>query len=134
MRTLATEVQLRRLLRAHADLVSRLGTESDPELPAVARARLSGLIENLRQGWERDLAAQPAPPELPALRRHFARALTTMEAAVAEMERPGTDLGFLSQTFRETALPLMFFLRGLEDVSDREIRQALSRSPLGRTA
>ena len=134
MRTLATEVQLRRLLRTHAEFINRLETASEPELPAVARARLTNMIGALRQAWERDLAAQTAPPEAPALRRHVARALTQMEGAVAVLDRPGVDLGYLSQAFRETALPLVFFLRGLEDVPERDIRAVLSSPPLSRTA
>jgi hypothetical protein len=41
-----------------------------------------------------------------------------MEVAAAGLERPGADLGDLDRRFRDAGLPLVFFLRGLDDSSE----------------
>jgi hypothetical protein len=55
-----------------------------------------------------------------------------MEAAAAGFERPGADLAGLSEQFRAAGVPLVFFLRGLDDSSDPVLAEltgaALERS------
>src|SRR6266700_3886606 len=58
MRTLATQVRLRRLMRVHGEYFERLAAApSDGELAQLARARLAQLTDDVRRSWLADLAA-----------------------------------------------------------------------------
>ena len=58
MRTLATQVRLRRLIRVHGEYTERLAaTPADGELAQLARGRLLQLADDVRRSWRTDLAA-----------------------------------------------------------------------------
>ena len=135
MRTLGTQVRLKRLLRIHADYLQRLAVEGAAPAPVAAAAatRLLEVIGDVRAAWAADLRAA-APGEQAALRRHVSRALSSLEASAAALGRPGADARRLAADFRETAVPLVFFLRGLEETGDDALLAWLAPQPLGRTA
>lgn len=119
MRTLNTELRLRRLIRQHAAAIDRLrSTPGDPDLAAAVERRLRGLLADVRAAWADDLAlaAKSSQAELPVLEAHVGRSLRLLEAAIVELGRPtAVQLGWLAQRFRATAVPLLLFLRGLEE-------------------
>jgi hypothetical protein len=112
MRTLETQMRLRRVIREHQDLAGRLAeAPADAELAAAARHRLAGLIGGLKESWSRESGAE-APD---AVRRHVVRSLSGLEAIAARLGlNGGTVSGRQLADFEEAALPLLFLLRGLE--------------------
>jgi len=131
MRTLQTQLRLRRLLRSHSEYLERLRAEpADPELARTAAARLGQLIGDVRTAWLAESAGGGPEP----LRRHVSRTLSALESAAAELRRPNTDLEWLGERFRESAAPLMFFLRGLEDAPEEQLNAWLAPQPLSRSA
>ncbi len=117
MRTLATQVRLRRLIRVHGEYMERLAvTPADGELAKLARTRLLQLADDVRRSWRGDLAAagDGALAERAPMDRHVERSLKAVEAVVAEVARPAGDREWLRERFKDAALPLVFFLRGLE--------------------
>jgi hypothetical protein len=130
MRTLATQMRLRRLLRAHAEYERRLDAEGAAgPLAAAGSARLLQLLRDVRAAWEADSQGV----ELAGLRAHVSRSLAAMEAATAAMSRPGQDRARLHSGLRDTGLPLVFFLRGLEDSPSAVLRE-VDPSPMARSA
>jgi hypothetical protein len=115
MRTLGTQVRLRRLIRVHGELVARLLAEPENrELAAASVSRLLTICRDVRELW----SSESAPgPEDAAVRRHVTRALTAVEVAIAELEAPGADVARLAAEFQDAAVPLVYMLRGLEDAS-----------------
>ena len=137
MRTLGTQLRLRRLIRVHSEYLGRLrGEPGNRDLVRAAVVRLRALLDDVRGSWaqEAGLASSIDESELDALRRHVTRTLAAAEAAVAEMDRPNPDFAWLGGQFRESAAPLLFFLRGLEDMPEHQIHEYLAPIPLGRTA
>lgn len=130
MRTLATQLRLRRLLRTQADYHTRL-LQAGPagSLAEAASARLLQLVQDVRSAWARESGGRV----LTGLHGYVARSLATMEAAAAAMRRPGADLARLNAEFREAGLPLVFFLRGLDD-SNSPVLAELIGQPLARSA
>src|SRR5438046_3263669 len=103
MRTLAIQVRLRRLLRVEAEVAGRLAAEPENrDLAAAAVGRLLDICAGIREGWAQESAAGPAGDELAALRHAVARSLSTIEAAIAEMQLAGADIGRLSAEVRNT--------------------------------
>ncbi len=120
MRTLATQVRLRRLIRTSAEVVARLLAEpSDRSLVVSAVSRLQGLAEAVREAWDSEAAA--GRPE-DALARYVEQSLRTAELAIAGLSQAGADLELLRDDFESAALPLEVFLKGLDAA------QALQRS------
>ncbi len=108
MRTLATQVKLRRLIRAFGEAHSRLGSE--PLGPRVAGSVVSRLLElsaDVRDSWSRELPAGP-------LERYVRESLRTIDFAIAGLGQTGADLELLQSDFEVAALPLEVFLRGLD--------------------
>ncbi len=135
MRTLATQVRLKRAIRLHTEIAARLAGEGpDLLLAAVASARLLDVLGGVRAAWTADLGQAGSPAEMAALRRHVGRALSALEAAAAGLERPGAELAALVTEFREAAVPLVFFLRGLEETGDESLLAFLAPRPLRRSA
>jgi hypothetical protein len=135
MRALGTQVRLRRLLRAYGDYLERLS--SDPEdrrLAEAARSRLLELLAGLRQAWLMESGERLQEAELTALRRHVSRAFSAMEAALAGLEQPGASPERRLAEFKEAALPLVFFLRGLEELPERQVLDWLRPRPLQESA
>jgi len=131
MRSLQTQVRVRRLLRVYTDYSERLAeSPADPSLAAAARNRLLELASSLHEAWAEDSASVA----LPALRRHVTRTLAAVDQAVAAFGRPGTDPRRLAGELQESALPLLLMLRGMEDVADRQLLDWLGAGALAKTA
>ena len=112
MRTLATQVKLRRLIRTFGESWNRLASE--PLERGVAGSVVDRLLElagELRVSWSRE--SLPRPLEAP-LAGYVAESLRTMELAIAGLQQAGSDLGLLRGDFEAAALPLEVFLRGLD--------------------
>ena len=112
MRTLSTQVRLRRLIRAFADAVNRL--QSDPrerEMAGSVAARLLELATAVREAWRRENAAGPLAR---SLQRYVRDALRSIDLAIAGVQQAGADLELLRSDFEEAALPLEIFMRGLD--------------------
>ena len=129
MRTLTTQMRLRRLLRTQAGYAERLTGPGQTELPAAMSARLLELVHDVRTTWERESGGV----ELAGLHGYVLRSLVGMEAAPPSVAVPGGDLGGRGAETRDAGLPLVFFLRGLDD-SDDPVLAELARPPLRRSA
>ncbi len=130
MRTLQTQMRVRRALRVEAEYRRRLVTEGHgPDLARAGAARLLHVLRDVRTAWNQE----SADSDVSGLRGHVSRWLSAMEAAAAGLERPGADLGSLSEQFRDAGVPLVFFLRGLDDSSDPVLAE-LTGSVLERSA
>jgi len=112
MRTLSTQVKLRRLIRSTSEAFSRLRWE-----PAERRVvgsivdRLLALTAEVRDAWAQD--AVSGRPEEP-LSVFVAESMRTVELALAGIAQDGSDLELLRQDFERAAVPLEVFLRGLD--------------------
>lgn len=112
MRTLSTQVRLRRLIRVFGEAVDGLTSEPfDRRRAEAAVDRLLGLAEDVRHAWSAE--ARLRPPE-PALERHVARCLSSLELAIAGLGQAGANVELLRGDFEAAALPLEVFLRGLD--------------------
>jgi len=112
MRTLATQVKLRRLIRAFGEARIRLMSEpTDRRIVGSTVDRLLELAGDLRESWRRENALTPL--EAP-LERYVKESLRTVELAVAGLRQAGADLELLQGDFESAALPLEVFLRGLD--------------------
>jgi hypothetical protein len=124
MRTLGTQVRLRRLLRQHGEALDRLrAAPGDLEAAAAARRRLGDLVNDVRDAWSADVSAVRLPvaaTELPVFDSHVRRSLRALEGTVAEYDRAPSDdrLQWLAAQFHAAAIPLLLFLRGLEETPD----------------
>ena len=119
MRTLGTQVRLRRLIRQHGDTLARL-EEAGPEIEQAAAAarRLADLLADVGRAWMTDSsAAGCTAAELEVFDTHVRRTLRLLEATAAEYARaPAADRRhWLAEQFNGAAVPLLLFLRGLED-------------------
>ena len=122
MKTLATQVRLRRLLRVHAELLDRLPGEASTDASAteVAAARLHGLVADVERAWREDAASarRTGVTLAPEVERYVSRALKSMDAAAGALARPGAatpdNAEWLRTQFREFAVPLQFMLAGLD--------------------
>ena len=112
MRTLSTQVRLRRLVRTFGESVDRLRSEP-PErgLAASVSERLIELSGEVREAWRRESAASRPGG---ALDRYVRDALRSMELAIVGLQQTGADLELLRQDFEVAALPLEVFMRGLD--------------------
>jgi hypothetical protein len=120
MRTLSTQVRLRRLIRAFSDSLDRLMAEpADRRTLSGAVSRLQELAEGVSEAWRRESAA--GRPE-PALDRFAEQSLHTIELAIVGLGQRGADMRLLQRDFVDAALPLELFLRGLD------VQPALQRS------
>jgi hypothetical protein len=112
MRTLGTQVKLRRLIRAFGEAHSRLVSEPvDRRVAGSLMDRLLELASDIRDTWRRESLARPP---LPALDRYVKDSLRDAELAVAGLNQAGADLELLRGDFESAALPLEVFLRGLD--------------------
>ena len=109
MRTLSTQVRLRRLIRAFGEAVERLRNE--PIATDGVVARLQELASGVRDAWDRE-AAQNGPEA--AVARFAEASLRTAELAIAGLQQEGADLELLRGDFEVAALPLEVFMRGLD--------------------
>ena len=112
MRTLATQVKLRRLVRAFSEAQVRLASE--PLARGLAGSlidRLQELSGELRESWRRESMTRPLEP---ALDRYVKESLRWVDLAIAGLRQAGADLELLRSDFEGAALPLEVFLRGLD--------------------
>lgn len=120
MRTLSTQVRLRRLVRVFGESLERM--ESEPfELRRSGSVadRLLELVDDVRDAWAAE--SRLRPPEA-AFERYVGESLRTLELAIAGLQQAGADLELLRGDFEAGALPLEVFLRGLD------LEPALQRS------
>ena len=112
MRTLSTQVRLRRLIRSFDEAVNRLlSGPYQRQVTGSVVARLQELAAEAREAWRRENAANPLPRPL---ERYVREALRTIELAIAGLQQAGADLELLRGDFEEAALPLEVFMRGLD--------------------
>jgi hypothetical protein len=112
MRTLSTQVKLRRLVRTFGEVVDRL--ESEPRERRLVGPLVDRLLElsaAVGDSWAQEAASGRLEP---VLGRHVAEALRTADLAVAGLRQAGADLELLRGDFEAAALPLEVFLRGLD--------------------
>jgi hypothetical protein len=112
MRTLGTQVRLRRLDRAFTEALDRLLSEpAEREMAGLISAKLLELASDVRDAWKREsVQARPAV----ALDSYVKEALRTAEFAIAALPQTGADLELLGRDFEGAVLPLEVFLRGLD--------------------
>jgi hypothetical protein len=112
MRTLSTQVRLRRLTRAFSEALERLLSEpSERRVAASIVSKLQELAEDAREAWRREsLSGRPAEP----LNGFVQESLRTAELAIAGLSQAGADLELLGRDFDGAVLPLEVFLRGLD--------------------
>lgn len=120
MRTLSTQVRLRRLIRATSEAFTRLRWQpAERAMAGPIVERLLGLAGEVRGSWAQEsLAGRPGEP----LRAFVAESLRMAELSITGVAQEGSDLDLLSQDFEHAALPLEVFLRGLD------VEPALQRS------
>ncbi len=112
MRTLSTQVKLRRLVRSTSDAFSRVRWQpADRSLAGSIADRLLALAHEVRESWAQE-AISGRPGE--ALSAFVAESLRMAELAISGIAQDGSDLGLLQQDFDRAALPLEVFLRGLD--------------------
>ena len=112
MRTLSTQVKLRRLVRSTSDAFSRVRWQpADRILAGSIVDRLLALAAEVRESWAQE-AISGRPGE--ALSAFVAESLRMAELAISGIAQDGSDLGLLQQDFDRAALPLEVFLRGLD--------------------
>src|SRR5437879_4826076 len=112
MRTLGTQVKLRRLIRTFGESADRLA--SDPFQRQMAGSIVDRLLElagQVRESWLRESLATPQAPPLDG---YVKEALRTAELAIAGLQQAGADLELLRSDCEGAALPLEVFLRGLD--------------------
>ena len=131
MRTLATQMRLRRLLRVQAEYQRRLALEgSRGPLAAAASARLLQLLHDVRDSW----TGESRGVELASLRSYVQRSFAAMEASAAALARPGADVGRACAELREAGVPLVLFLRGLDDSEPLVLAELAGQPALARSA
>jgi hypothetical protein len=112
MRTLSTQVRLRRLIRSFDEAVNRLLADPrEREMTASVVARLQELAHGVRESWRRENAGGRVPRPL---ERYVRDALRTIDLAIAGVQQAGADLELLRSDFEGAALPLEIFMRGLD--------------------
>jgi hypothetical protein len=131
MRSLQTQVRLRRLLRVYIEYSGRLAdSPGDTRLALAARSKLLQLAEQLHDAWAEDSATVAVP----ALRRHVTRTLAAVDSAIASVGLPSSNPRGLAEDLQEAALSLLLMLRGMEDVADRQVLDWLGIRELAKTA
>jgi hypothetical protein len=112
MRTLSTQVRLRRLIRAFDEALNRLLSDpNERRMAGATTARLLELADAVRESWRRENASGSLRRPL---ERYVRDALRTIELSIAGVQQAGADLELLRQDFEGAALPLEIFMRGLD--------------------
>jgi hypothetical protein len=111
MRTLSTQVRMRRLVRSFTEAVARLSEPAERPVAGMLVERLQDLAAEVRESWRREaMAGRPGQ----ALDGFVMESLRTVELAIAGVAQEGSDLELLRSDFEGAALPLEVFLRGLD--------------------
>src|SRR5205807_3157491 len=88
MRSLQTQVRIRRLLRVYSEYAERLSeSPADRALAEVAQTKLFELARSVHEAWSLDSATVAVP----AIRRHVTRTLGAVDASIAGLGRTGAD-------------------------------------------
>jgi hypothetical protein len=112
MRTLSTQVKLRRLIRSTSEAFSRLRWQpAERGTTSTIVDRLLELAAEVRDSWAQE-AVSGRPGE--ALSAFVAESIRTIELAINGAAQAGSDVELLRQDFERAALPLEVFLRGLD--------------------
>lgn len=112
MRTLSTQVRLRRLIRAFAEALERLRADPlDRQLAASLVQRLQELAGGVSESWAREAALGGSEA---AVERFAEDSLRTVELAIVGLGQHGADRDLLRADFEQAALPLELVLRGLD--------------------
>jgi hypothetical protein len=112
MRTLNTQVRLRRLIRAFDESWTRLVSEPlGLDRAGSVASRLQALADLVGEAWQRETQLN-APAA--ALEVYVEAALRSISLAITGLDQRGADLTLLRQDFEAAALPLEYFLRGLD--------------------
>src|SRR5439155_26977177 len=115
MRTLSTQVRLRRLVRAFSDGLERLLSEpQDHRLAAGIVLRLQELSAAVQEAWNRERAA--GPPDA-ALAAYVGQALKTAQLAIAGPRQQGAALALLARGLQGAAPREGLLLRGARPLS-----------------
>ncbi|MDQ6692557.1 MAG: hypothetical protein M3Z13_07300 [Candidatus Dormibacteraeota bacterium] len=131
MRTLQTQVRLRRLLRVYSEYSDRVAYgPGDVRLAEAARAKLFELAGHVHEAW----SADSSTVAIPAIRRHVAFTLAGMDEAIASLGRRNTDPIRLADQLKDAAVPLLLMLRGMEDIADGQVLDWLGTRDLAKTA
>jgi hypothetical protein len=133
MRTLLTQMRLKRLIRLHGQYAERshAGGGRDARAREAVVRRLLAAVDDVQDAWRVEFGDAG---HLAGLDRHVRRALAAIRAEIAVLERPTTDVAARSGEFRDTVIPLLFFLRGLEETRDDALLAWLDPRPLQRSA
>src|SRR5439155_21561490 len=108
MRTLSTQVRLRRLVRAFSDGLERLLSEpQDRRLAAGIVLRLQELSAAVQEAWNRERAAGRSDAALAA---YVGQALKTAELAIAGLGLQGAVLRLLHRDVEVVALLMVVFI------------------------
>ncbi|HSS61285.1 MAG TPA: hypothetical protein VLK30_07505 [Candidatus Limnocylindrales bacterium] len=111
MRTLATQVKLRRLIRTSSEAWNRLASDPLERIRAGSVVdRLLELAAEVRDAWQRENLSRALEP---ALEHYVSDSLRSAELAISGLQQGGADLELLRGDFEAAALPLEIFLRGL---------------------
>lgn len=133
MRTLTTQMRLRRLVRLHAAAIDRLRDRPFHRAQREDAARqLLEAAKLVRRAWLAELAAAGTARPGAAIERQIVRRLVAVEAAIATLAQAGTDLDRARAEFEDEALPLLLMVRGLEGYAGAS--PAADPVPLARTA
>jgi hypothetical protein len=126
MRTLPSQVRLRRLIRIFGEARARIrGSGRNRAMVRSVEQRLLEQARALRECWDQDsLAAAPDTRRMAG--RHVIRVLAGIEVMVVRLGQPGANLDRLGTEFLDLALPLMFYLRGLEETPEDQVISLLA--------
>jgi hypothetical protein len=112
MRTLQSQVKLRRLIRSTSEAITRLRWEPSQRVMAGSIVdRLLELAAEVRESWAQEaVAGRPGEP----LSAFVAEALRSLELAIAGVAQDGSDLQLLRQDFDRAAQEHLERQRGLD--------------------
>ncbi len=112
MRTLSTQVKLRRFIRSSSEAFSRPRWQpAERRMAGPIVDRLLELAAEVRDSWAQEsVSGRPGEP----LSVFVADSLRAAELAISGVAQDGSDLELLRQDFERAALPLEVFLRGLD--------------------
>lgn len=129
-----TQMRVLRLVRMHTAEVARL--RDRPFDRAQREAAVRKLLEqarNIRRGWVAELAADASTAPGASIERQVVRRMVALEAAIAMLAQPRSDLDRARAEFEDAALPLLLMLRGLDGFSEAALLET-GPVPLPRSA
>ncbi|MGH7861889.1 MAG: hypothetical protein ACREOS_06565 [Candidatus Dormibacteraceae bacterium] len=108
---------MKRLIRQHAELVGRSRDQTVDSLRrAVITARLLDLADSVKAAWVSERGSSGC--ELELMNDHVESELERLRVSIRAIEDPAAEVGALPPGFQRIALPLLFLLRGLDELGD----------------